>query len=124
MDLVWRLVEAGWDVRYVPESTVAHDVPDRIGPLLRRHAFYGTTAATLWRRHPGAVAPVHVSAWSLAVWALALRRRPAEALAVLAGSVSLLAWRLTGLVRDPVAVAARIAGGGTARARCRPSARV
>ncbi len=115
VDLVWRLVEAGWDVRYVPESTVAHDVPDRIGPLLRRRAFYGTTAATLWRRHPGAVAPVHVSAWSLAVWALALRRRPAEALAVLAGSVSLLAWRLTGLVRDPVAVAARIAGGGTAR---------
>ncbi len=44
-----------------------------------------------------------------------LRRRPAEALAVQAGSVALLAWRLTGLVRDPVAVATRIAGGGTAR---------
>ena len=27
VDLVWRLVEAGWDVRYVPASTVAHDGP-------------------------------------------------------------------------------------------------
>ena len=115
VDLVWRLVEAGWDVHYVPESAVVHDGPDRVGPLLGRRAFYGTTAAALWRRHAGAVAPVNVSAWSLAVWALVLRRRPAAALTVLAGSIGLLAWRLTGLVRDPVAVATRIAGGGTVR---------
>ena len=115
VDLVWRLVEAGWDVHYVPESAVVHDGPDRVAPLLGRRAFYGTTAAALGRRHAGAMAPVHVSGWSLAVWALVLRRRPAAALAVLAGSIGLLAWRLTGLVRDPVAVATRIAGGGTVR---------
>jgi mycofactocin glycosyltransferase len=115
VDLVWRLVDAGWDVRYVPESTVMHDGPTRVGPLLGRRAFYGTTAATLWRRHGDAVAPVNVSGWSLVVWALVLRRRPAGASAVLAFSVALLAIRLAGLVRDPVAVATRIAGGGTAR---------
>ena len=115
VDLVWRVVEAGWDVQYVPESAVMHDGPDRVGPLLGRRAFYGTTAAALWRRHAGAVAPLHVSGWSLAVWALVLRRRPAAASAVLAGSIGLLARRLTGLVRDPVAVATRIAGGGTVR---------
>jgi mycofactocin system glycosyltransferase len=115
VDLVWRLTEAGWDVRYVPQSSVVHRGPDRVGPLLGRRAFYGTTAAALWRRHGDAVAPVNVSGWSLAVWALVMRRRPADALAVLAGSIALLALRLTGLVRDPVAVATRIVGGGTVR---------
>ena len=37
------------------------------------------------------------------------------ALAVLAASIALLAHRLRGLVRDPVAVATHIAGGGTVR---------
>ena len=31
VDLVWRLGEAGWDVRYVPSSTVAHDGPGDAG---------------------------------------------------------------------------------------------
>ncbi|HXY27299.1 MAG TPA: hypothetical protein VEH82_03390, partial [Acidimicrobiales bacterium] len=56
-----------------------------------------------------------VSAWSLAVWLLALVRRPVAALATLAAPVLILARRLSGLVRDPVGVAARIAGGGTVR---------
>ena len=116
VDLVWRLGEAGWDVRYVPSSTVTHDGPATLRSFLERQAFYGTTAGPLARRHGDALAPVHLSGWSLAVWALALARRPVLALAALAASVALLAHRLRGLVRDPVAVAARIAGGGTARA--------
>ena len=116
VDLVWRLDAAGWDVRYEPASTVAHDGPATLGSALSRRAFYGTTAAPLSRRHGEALAPVHVSGWSLAVWILMLGRRPLLALAVLAASVAILARRLRGLVRDPVAVAAHIAGGGTARA--------
>jgi mycofactocin glycosyltransferase len=116
VDLVWRLGAAGWDVRYVPASIVGHDGQATLGSFLARQAFYGTTAAPLARRHPGALAPIHVSAWSLAVWALALARRPVLALATMAASVTVLAHRLGGLVRDPVAVATRVAGGGTARA--------
>ncbi len=115
VDLVWRLAEAGWDVRYEPTSTVAHDGPTTLRSFLARRAFYGTTAAPLSRRHADALAPVHVSGWSLAVWALALARRPVLAQAALATSVAVLAHRLRGLVRDPVAVAAHIAGGGTTR---------
>jgi mycofactocin glycosyltransferase len=116
VDLVWRLAEAGWDVRYEPASTVAHDGPGSLWSFLARRSFYGTTAAPLARRHTDALAPVHVSGWSLAVWALAWARRPLLAQVVLATSVVLLARRLRGLVRDPVAVAAHIAGGGTTRA--------
>ena len=115
VDLVWRLGAAGWDVRYEPSSTVAHDGPATLGPFLARQAFYGSTAGPLARRHGEALAPVHASAWSLAVWGLTLARRPVLAQATLAASVAILANRLAGLVRDPVAVAARIAGGGTAR---------
>ena len=84
VDLVWRLAEAGWDVRYVPSSTVAHDGPPTLRAFLARRAFYGTTAAPLARRHGSAVAPVHLSGWSLAVWSLLLARRPVLALAALA----------------------------------------
>jgi hypothetical protein len=115
VDLVWRLVDAGWDVRYVPSSVVEHDGPATLGAFLMRRAFYGSTAGPLARRHPDAMAPLHVSAWSLAVWFLALARRPLLAWAILAASVTILANRLRGLVRDPVAVASRIAGGGTVR---------
>ena len=114
VDLVWRLGEAGWDVRYVPSSTVAHEGPTTLRAFLARRAFYGTTAAPLARRHGEALAPVHLSGWTLAVWSLVLARRPVLALATLAASVTILARRLRGLVRDPVGVAAHIAGGGTA----------
>ena len=115
VDLVWRLADAGWDVRYVPASTVEHGGPATLGAFLARRAFYGTSAAPLSRRHPGALAPLDVSAWSLAVWLLAAKRRPVLAITTLAASIGLLAHRLRGLTRDPVALATRIAGDGTVR---------
>jgi mycofactocin glycosyltransferase len=115
VDLVWRLSGAGWDVRYVPSSTVVHDGPATLQAFLGRRAFYGTTAAPLSRRHGEAVAPLHLSGWSLLVWTLLLARRPVLALTALSASIVVLAARLRGLVRDPVGVAAQIAGKGTTR---------
>jgi mycofactocin glycosyltransferase len=112
VDLVWRLVRAGWDVRYEPRSTVRHDGPRTFGSWLGRRAFYGTTAGPLARRHPESLAPLHTSAWPAAVWALGAARRPLQAAAVLATSTFVLARRLRGLVDRPVEVAGRIAGGG------------
>jgi mycofactocin system glycosyltransferase len=115
VDLIWRLVDAGWDVRYVPFGTVEHDRTANLGSFLARRMFYGSTAGPLALRHPEAMAPIHVSGWSLAVWLLALARRHVLSWAALAASVTILANRLQGLVRDPVAVAFRIAGVGTFR---------
>jgi mycofactocin glycosyltransferase len=116
VDLVWRLVAAGWDVRYEPSVTVEHHGPTTVGALVSKRWFYGATAAPLARRHPGALAPFEASAWSVAVWAAALARRPLLAASALAVPVVILARRLRGLVERPTAVAARLAGGGTARA--------
>jgi mycofactocin system glycosyltransferase len=116
VDLEWRLNDAGWDVRYEPESVVAHDGAATIGTFLGRRYVYGTSAGPLALRHGEAMAPVQTSGWSVAVWLLGLLRRPGSAMAAQAASIIVLARRLRGLVRDPVGVAATIAGGGTARA--------
>jgi mycofactocin system glycosyltransferase len=39
VDLVWRLTDAGWDVRYVPASIVEHDGQATLGAFLSRQAF-------------------------------------------------------------------------------------
>jgi mycofactocin system glycosyltransferase len=115
VDLVWRLVDAGWDVRYEPDSVVQHEGPDQARAWINRRAFYGTTAGPLARRHPGALAPLDTSAWTAGVWALTGARKPLLAGGVLAASVVVLARRLQPLVDEPVQAAASIAAGGTAR---------
>ncbi len=116
VDFVWRLAGAGWDVRYVPTSTVAHEQRADVGRWLARRAFYGATAGPLARRHPGQLMPASMSAWSAATWLLAAARRPAAAAAVAGVATAVLARRLDGVVARPVPVAARIVGLGTVRA--------
>ena len=72
VDLVWRLGQAGWDVRYVPSSTVQHDGPRPLGAFLappgllrhdRRAAGAGATGTRL--------APLHLSRagrWRSGCW--------------------------------------------------------
>jgi hypothetical protein len=115
VDLVWRLVAAGWDVRYEPTAVVEHERPAGAKAFVSRRYFYGTTAAPLSRRHPDAIAPFHASAWSVAAWLCALTRRPFSALTALAIPIAILARRLRGLLRSPIAMAARIVAGGTAQ---------
>lgn len=57
VDLVWRLVEAGWTVRYLPAVEVHHEVRSGLTAWALRHAAYGSSAVPLERRHPGRLAP-------------------------------------------------------------------
>ncbi len=82
VDLVWRLVAAGWRVRYDPAARVAHEHPSTTGAWLRRRAVYGTGAAPLATRHGALVAPVVISPWSAAALGLGLAGgRPGRAAA-------------------------------------------
>jgi len=112
VDLVWRLAAAGHTVRYEPVSHAHHPVRTSIGAVLRQRFDYGTAAAPLARRHPGAVPPVAVSPWSAAAWLLAAAGQPVSALAVAAISTAQLPAKLGSLDR-PWAEALRLAGGGT-----------
>jgi mycofactocin glycosyltransferase len=94
VDLVWRLVEAGWRVRYDPGARVGHAEPASRPELLRRRFQYGRSAAPLTRRHPGAVAPLVLQPWPTITMAALLARRPATAAAAFGLSTALLAARL------------------------------
>jgi mycofactocin glycosyltransferase len=107
VDLVWRLRDRGWRIRYDPRVEVAHGVGSRRrggggGPrgggvhrdgartggarrgLIVRRFRYGTSAAPLALRHPGRLAPVVISPAPAAILALLLARRPRTAAAILA----------------------------------------
>ncbi|SEP00315.1 mycofactocin biosynthesis glycosyltransferase MftF [Trujillonella endophytica] len=120
VDLVWRLLAAGWRVRYEPAAEVAHEHPASVGSWLRRRAFYGTGAALLAQRHGAAVAPVVVTGWAGAALALALAGRApgrVAAAGVLAGATVRLARRMTPPGgRPPTALAAGLVLRGTATA--------
>lgn len=116
VDFVWRLVAAGWDLRYEPSVQILHGEDPRLRPWIARRALYGTTAGPLARRHPGAIAPARIPLSSLVAWALLAVRRPGAAAAATAGSTVLLASRLAGVLDDPVTLAARLTLSGMARA--------
>jgi mycofactocin system glycosyltransferase len=111
VDLVWRLDEAGWRCRYEPDVVVEHEPRPDLGAWLAQRVAYGSSAAPLAGRHPGALAPVRMSGWSLAVWALAALGRPLAAATVAGGTTAALA-RVLGEVPDRARVAIDVAGRG------------
>lgn len=72
VDLVWRLVAAGWRCRYEPRCTAHHRTRPTLAAWVAQRFRYGTSAAPLASRHPGALAPVRMSPWSFATWAALL----------------------------------------------------
>jgi mycofactocin glycosyltransferase len=115
VDFVWRLAAAGWRVRYEPAAVMGHDHRVRLRAWFSRRADYGTSAAALEERHPGAVRPLYASWWTVAAWSAALAGRPVAAAALTGAATALLARRLSRITAAPAAwpLAARLAGGGT-----------
>jgi mycofactocin system glycosyltransferase len=86
VDLVWRLHQAGWDVRYEPGVVVSHPPRANFGAWAFQRYGYGGSAAPLHRRHPGALAPTVIPPRTLASLGLVAAGHPAlAALAALAG---------------------------------------
>lgn len=119
VDLVWRAVAAGWTVRYEAAAEVVHRPRGSWSALVRQRASYGSAAAPLDQRHPGAVAPVELNAWSLAAWAVGVLgggRGAVVGAGVGVGSALALAPKLRGRMDQPVRSALELAGGGTLHA--------
>jgi mycofactocin system glycosyltransferase len=99
VDLVWRVHEAGWRVRYEPGAAVRHDHRTTLGPWLRRKAYYGSGAALLAQRHGSDVAPMVLSPWTAALTVAVLAQRrwsPPTAALLCAGVTASLSRRLRG----------------------------
>jgi mycofactocin system glycosyltransferase len=121
VDFVWRLAARGWQVRYEPAATVAHQHRVRLGRWFARRMDYGTSAAPLELRHPGTLPAVAMSGWTAAAWAAAAAGWPVlgplAGAGITAGATALLARRLAPLTGGQTwPVATRLAAGGTVAA--------
>jgi mycofactocin system glycosyltransferase len=107
VDLVWRLHDAGWQIRYDPTILVAHD--DRVRPAAwyRRRVAYNESVAPLLARHPERVPVLFLSPPAAIAWGAAVAGSPV-------GLVALTAVRT---VRARHALAARVSGAGAPAAR-------
>ncbi len=94
VDLVWRLLESGWRLRYEPSVTVTHREPRTLGALLARRFRYGSSAGPLSRRHPGNLAHVVLYPGPTCTVGALLARRPLLALASFLATTATLARRL------------------------------
>lgn len=88
VDLVWRLGQGGWTVRYEPGHTAHHEGPMGWRPHLLRRFAYGTAAGPLGRRHPRQVAVVRARPWPMLVVISLLARRPGLAAGSMLGYLS------------------------------------
>jgi GT2 family glycosyltransferase len=100
VDFVWRLAAAGGTVRYEPAATMAHDHRVRFRAWFSRRADYGTSAAALEERHPGAVRPLYASWWTVGAWAALLSGRPVTAAALTGAATALLARKLSAVTGE------------------------
>ena len=114
VDLVWRLVETGWRVRYEPAVEARHEHRRTVLDWLGRKAFYGTGADDLAARHGDTVAPAVYTPWTLVfVGALLAQRR--WSLPVAAGAAAVAAVRIGSRLRptpDRARIAVRLTGLG------------
>ncbi len=113
VDLLWRLHDAGWRLRYDPRTVVAHEEPHAWRAWLRRRYDYGTSAGPLARRHPTRLAPLVLPPWPTAAWlALAAGRPGMAALAAAVPAVRLhrRLRRSGGATTESARAAAALAG--------------
>jgi mycofactocin system glycosyltransferase len=91
VDLIWRMHQAGWRIRYEPRVQVSHEGPGAWTGLVSRRFRYGTSAAPLAIRHPDKLAPLVLHPWpAVAVAGLLMRRPVVVAAGVAGGALSLL----------------------------------
>jgi hypothetical protein len=88
VDLVWRLHESGWRIRYDPSVEVGHSEPSTWPALLARRFHYGTSAGALAQRHPAAMAPLILYPGPTVAVAGVLARRPDVVVAGYAAAVA------------------------------------
>jgi mycofactocin glycosyltransferase len=108
VDLVWRLHDAGWELRYDPRVTVAHEARARPAAWYRRRVAYNESVAPLLRRHPERVPVLFLTPRAALAWAGALAGRPGPLLALATVRAHRLRRELRGRVPHARASSARI----------------
>jgi mycofactocin system glycosyltransferase len=95
VDLVWRLLASGSQVRYAPSREVHHRPRSSVAAFARQRAGYGGSAPELVRRHGNAAAPLRASRHSSLIWGSTALLGPRALLPTLAASTAIVARRGT-----------------------------
>jgi mycofactocin glycosyltransferase len=112
VDLIWRLLDAGWTCRYHPEVVVQHPPRPTWAQWCRQRISYGGSAVPLAIKHADRLAPARIHPISLTTWAVLLLGHPVIASISVMGSAITLRRRVPAL---PHVVASRLAVVGTWR---------
>jgi mycofactocin system glycosyltransferase len=94
VDLIWRLREAGWSVRYTSRSVVEHDPRPDLRAWLAQRSGYGGSAAPLELRHPGTLRPMPAGPTGALPWLVAAAGAPGPGAALLAATAVFTSSRL------------------------------
>jgi mycofactocin system glycosyltransferase len=114
VDLVWRLADAGWRVRYEPEAAVWHEHRQKVVAWLSRKAFYGSSAHPLAVRHDHDVAPAVLAPWNIGVIGALLAQRwwSLPTAGVIAAATAWRVSRKLGRSEHPIEQATRLTASG------------
>jgi len=116
VDLLWRLHDRGWLVRYDAEVVVTHPARTSWRHWWRQRAGYGRSAGELARRHGARLAPLRADRWTLLAWTGVLVGRPAIGARIVRVARDQLSTKVAEHADQPSEVANAIVARGMLRA--------
>ena len=116
VDLVWRLHDRGWLVRYVADVVVTHRARGTWHEWWRQRIRYGESSSELAIRHGTRLAPFRADTWTLLTWTSALVGKPLIGLRIIDAARDQLRERMLATTDNADKVAGELVGRGMVRA--------
>lgn len=116
VDLVWRLHDQGWLVRYVADVVVFHKARGTWRGWWGQRVRYGQSSSELAKRHGSRLAPFRADTWTLLTWTSALIGKPMVGLRIMNAARDQLRERMRTTTDNADQVAGELVGRGMVRA--------
>lgn len=116
VDLVWRLSDRGWLVRYLADVVVVHRARGTWRNWWDQRVSYGASSSDLAQRHGTRVAPLRSDTWTLVAWASVLAAKPMIGARIVRVARGALRSRLAKSTDDADHVSSEVVTKGMARA--------
>jgi hypothetical protein len=116
VDLVWRLHDHGWLVRYVADVVVNHRARSSWRGWWGQRIRYGQSSSELAKRHGSRLAPFRADTWTLLAWTTALVGKPMVGLRIIDAARDQLRERMLATTDNADVVAGELVGRGMVRA--------
>jgi mycofactocin system glycosyltransferase len=114
VDLIWRLSESGWRIRYEASAIAQHEHRKDFRQWFALKVSYGTGAVPLAKRHSQYIPPAVMTPWSVVMMAslIAQRRWSIPVAVAIAVGVTIQNGKLLSSSDKPYALGARLASQG------------